>query len=175
MVLRGKFPLGSEQCSDSDKLLSGSKLRSRQVLPGSCVRTISKYVLGVRADVEVPSGTLGYFRYRWGFLILRRHAFLPSNLVRWLTRLWKGDSTALMLKLPVRYSVALRRMPSNTRWVLRGFVPSSGGDPFARKRSRPHRSKHKRGRLLNSLEGIGSETLTDPPSSDKSDDGVRLC
>jgi hypothetical protein len=137
MVNRGKLPhhrLNSERAN----LISPYRIPARQIKPGARERAIANLVVGVRASIEVPKGTLGYFRYRWGFLILKRKAFLPKKLCQWLANLWKVDITGLFLLYPVRYNDALRRLPSSTQWVLSGFcrghdVKAGGRPPRRRK------------------------------------------
>lgn len=178
MMLRGGSPHGASH-PNTVALSHRVKVKCKQVKPGYACRTISKYVLGVRADLEVPRSCLAYFRYRWGFLILRRRASLPAELVRWLTRVWKESSTALLLSLPVRYSVALRRISSTTRWVVDGWVPGGTApeNGFRLPRSRARRGHRNRPRPKVELwsDALHDETSDRSPSPDKSDDGVRLC
>jgi len=60
-------------------------------------RIISKNVLGIRSDIKVPYQWLGFFRYRWNFLILTTPFNLPVGLVRWLTGQWVRDPHNLWL------------------------------------------------------------------------------
>jgi len=174
MVQRGKTPLDNLSI-ERPNLIRNFKIPTKQVKPGSSVRAVSKYVLGVRADIEVPKGLLGYFAYRWGFLILKRSGPLPGKLVKSITRIWKEDISGLFLRCHVRYNDALRRLPPSTLWVLRGFVPGGQTGLVNKKsRARPNRNERHAKALPNRVRAGGSETSDRAPSSDKSDGGVRL-
>jgi hypothetical protein len=149
------------------------KIPTKLVKPGSLVRAISNYVIGVRADIEVPKETLAYFRYRWGFLILRRKDALPSKLVRWLSNLWKTDFSSLLMSEPIRLNDALRRLPSSCQWQLLGYRYAGllQSSRAKKGRQRPPRPVRNQPRLVPVTAGKTSES---PPSSDKSDGGVRL-
>jgi hypothetical protein len=173
MTMRAKRP-HRVSFQDRRKILSSKMVPANQVKPGWAARTISKLVLGIRADIEVPKKFLGYFRYRWGFLILHRKFNLPKPLVKWLTRQWKVDISGMFLRYPVRFNEALRRIPSSSRWRLEGFLPALHSDlwePSDRVRKRPPRRI--RMTLRSSREG-NDNRYTSPPYSDKSDGGVRL-
>jgi len=51
-------------------------------------RIVATNVVGIRSDVKVPDQWLGYFRYRWNFLILAVPYNLPRGLVRFLIGQW---------------------------------------------------------------------------------------
>jgi hypothetical protein len=161
-------------------IIRAERIPTRQILPGSSARAVSKLVLGIRADIEVPKGLLGYFRYRWGFLILHRKVTLPRRLCRWLVSQWKCDITRMFLRYPVRYNDALRRLPCTTLWVMRGFVPAgSQGDTLAAlmKPARRRQPRNVRRGFEPSPQRRQADVNTSATtsSSDKSDDGVRLC
>jgi len=150
-----------------DTLLESRKIPSNQVKPGMAVRTITHHVRGIRADTVVPSQYLAYFKYRWGFLILRRNHQLPNGLVRFLTSVWKADITKMFLVCPIRYNDALRRMPAKRFYLLTGFVsatPSSDG------RSSRRRLQRIRRRIMSS-----NVPLDVHDTSSESERGVRLC
>jgi hypothetical protein len=177
MLLRGKSPQVHRSIA-STKLLSEHKVPTKQVKPGSAARAISKLLIGIRADIEVPRKFLAYFSYRWGFLILHRQAHLPAELVKFLSEIWKKDISGCFLRCLVRYNDALRRLPSSARWAIRGFylggVQRSVERSGTSKRTRPPR------RIRNQvkqhwLQESRSKTPDQiPSSSDLSDDGVRL-
>jgi hypothetical protein len=148
---------------------------TNQIKPGSSVRAVSQFVIGIRADIEVPRKFLAYFRYRWGFLILRRKAHLPKGLVDQIVHLWKNDFTSLMMSEPIRYNAALRRISPNSRWLLGGFL-SAGPQGVAggKGRKRPAKKERAEIRLRNLYPVLPLTTVNSAPSSDKSDDGVRL-
>jgi hypothetical protein len=152
------------------------KIPTKLVKPGSLVRAISKYILGVRADIEVPKGTLGYFRYRWGFLILVRKDHLPSNLVRFLSKLWKEDFSSLMMSEPIRLNDALRRLPSSSQWQLLGYRYAGllESSRVKNRRQRPPRPVRIQMRQRNLEPATSDASSGRAPSSDKSDGGVRL-
>jgi len=176
MMRKGKVPIHHTISPESLGFTTGFRRRARQVIPGTAAALISKNVLGVRADIEVPKQYLGYFRYRWGFLILNRYKrSLPNGLVKHLSKIWKEDISGMFLKYPMRYNDALRRMPSSTIFALAGFVRAS---PTPLAFSKPRRRKGKDERLrLNKAQSPRHKlrTYDGAPSSDKSDGGVRLC
>lgn len=176
MMRRAKSPIHHSVSLEDLGFTTTFKRRSRQVLPGMAAALITKNVIGVRADIEVPKKFLGYFRYRWGFLILNRYKrSLPPGLVKHLAKLWKEDISGMFLKYPLRYNDALRRMPSSTNFVLGGFVraspPKSVNHRSRRRQGKDERLSSNRTQKLD-LEDILQDRA---PSSDKSDDGVRLC
>jgi hypothetical protein len=174
-MVTGKFPLHLNKAATSETFLR-SKRPTKQVKPGTSERVLSYYVIGIRADIEVPRTLLGYFKYRWGFLILRRHCSFNRNLTKFLSRLWKTDHTGMFLREPIRYNDALRCIPPSKLCLLGGFV--RGGDlPPSFKKSKVRRRPPRRTRLLAKAIESGSPkvSLGLPPYSDKSDDGVRLC
>lgn len=71
---------------------------------------ISRNVIGVRSDVEVPRKFLGHFRYRWGFNILTSTG-LPAGLVRYLARLWLTEPSSLWLGWSVPLRIYLKEVP----------------------------------------------------------------
>jgi len=121
MFLRGKAPPPKQLLEEQAKL-APSKRPVRQLPAGSPTRTVSKMVLGIRADIKVPKSYLGYFAYRWGFLILIRERALPLNLIRWLIKQWKEDITRMFLVVPMRYNEALRRLPPSSHYSMVGFT-----------------------------------------------------
>jgi hypothetical protein len=166
MAMRGKYPVPLST-SDREKL-RGQKLPSKQVLPGQMVRTVSNFVIGIRATVAVPRKFLGYFAYRWGFLILKGNRPLPHSLASFLAGQWKSDISGVFLKFPIRYNEALRRMPSDRYLSISGWVKASV-PTVKRRRIREPRSL----RLLNRARGLSpSSTITQDNESDR---GVRLC
>lgn len=72
-------------------------------------RIISKNVLGIRSDIKLPSQWLGYFRYRWNFLILATPFNLPAGLVRWLTGQWVRDPHNLWLQDKASFRIFLKK------------------------------------------------------------------
>lgn len=152
------------------------KIPTKLVKPGSLVRAISKFILGVRADIEVPRGTLGYFRYRWGFLILVRKDNLPSSLVRWLTKLWKEDFSSLLMSEPIRLNDALRRLPSSCQWQLLGYRYAGllESSQAKHRRQRPPRPVRIQMAKTNLDPATSDASSGRAPSSDKRDGGVRL-
>jgi len=170
-VVTGKLPLHLQKGFSSTTRLT--KIRpTKQVKPGTMERALSYYVIGIRADIEVPRKLLGYFKYRWGFLILKRHGGFNRTLCKFLAKVWKSDHTGMFLREPIRLSEALRCVPSSKLSLLGGFIrggPAPSGKPH-RRRARPSRSS--RHRSVESVET--NKMLESAPSSDKSDGGVRL-
>jgi hypothetical protein len=158
-----------------DPILAGhaskDKIPSRKVLPSYSASTVSNYVIGIRADIEVPKTLLGHFRYRWGFLILKQYGHFPKPLVKWLSNRWKEDFSAMLLKYPYRYSEALRRITGAGKYRALGFVPAGASSNRGKRSKRP--GKHDR------IRGFLESVLTRPdrsgsPSTDLSGGGVRL-
>jgi len=176
MYMRGKSPASIQTMLPRRADGSLEKRPLRQVKPGSAARAVSKFVLGIRADIEVPRKFLGYFKYRWGFLILRRHGFLKRDFVTYVTKLWKSEFSGMFLKVPIRYNDALRLIPSTMYYTLLGFVAGGVAPSLSVKkgRQRPPRSRRFQNRE-NRQSGLhGLSNPSQPSSSDKSDDGVRL-
>jgi hypothetical protein len=73
-------------------------------------RVILRQVVGVRSDVPIPKRYLGYFRYRWGFLILTAPG-IPIGLARKLASLWVTDPYSLWLERKVTLKKFLREVP----------------------------------------------------------------
>lgn len=65
---------------------------------GMRARLISHQIVGIRSDIEVPKKFLGYFSYRWEFLILSVRHNLPAGLVRFLTGQWIRNPHNLWLR-----------------------------------------------------------------------------
>jgi len=172
-MVTGKFPLHLNKAAASDTILR-PKRPTKQVKPGTAERALSYYVIGIRADIEVPRKLLGYFKYRWGFLILKRHCDFNRNLTEFLSRLWKSDHTGMFLREPIRFNDALRCIPPSKLSLLGGFLRGGTQRPFSKKKGRCRPSR--RVRLLNKSAESGEtkESLGSPPYSDKSDGGVRL-
>jgi hypothetical protein len=139
------------------------KLPSRQVLPGLKVRVLSKFLLGLRADVPVPKKFLGYFSYRWGFLILNRTGPFPAEFASFLADSWKRHQTSMYLSVPLRYNDALRLSPSNWTFQLHGWKVASEGNTST-KRPRERRSR----------KVLPRQSLNSATTSSGSDRGVRL-
>jgi len=86
MAARGLTPLAINRRSEPVKhRISLAQFNS---LAGLRARVINTNIVGIRSDVEVPEKYLGYFRYRWGFLILNCGYRMPTGLVRFLTAQW---------------------------------------------------------------------------------------
>lgn len=151
----------------SEKAKLPPKRPTFQIKPGMSVRTIASFVRGIRADTPVARKFLPYFKYRWGFLILRRDRPLPKDLVSFLTRLWKSDITKMFLVYPIRYNDALRRMPSIRFYRILGFVPPASIS--TRRGSRRAKQRWLRRKCRSS----DPEDLHD--TSSESERGVRLC
>jgi hypothetical protein len=180
MAMRSQRSFHHDSLEDTN-IIRSYKVPTTQIKPGSSARAVSRLVLGIRADIDVPKGLLGHFRYRWGFLILRRHWSLPLRLSRWLASQWKADITRMFLRYPCRYNDALRRLPCTALWAMRGFVPSgTQGDtlrlarPAAKRRRPPRNYRCALATSARRCQVDGSPSMT-TSSSDKSDDGVRLC
>jgi hypothetical protein len=152
----------------------GCRRPTRAVKPGSSARVVSKLVLGIRADIEVPKKFLGYFRYRWGFLILIRRYRLPKGLVQFLAKRWKSDITEMFLLYPVRYNDALRRIPPSSYYEMVGFTLGVGRPkgPDSTGRQRPGKCERRAEALRRSST---AKDCVSPPLMDKSGGGVRLC
>lgn len=73
-------------------------------------RVVHRQIVGVRADVSIPSKYLGCFRYRWGFLILTA-PYLPSGLARFLASIWCTNPYSLWLERKVTLKQYLRELP----------------------------------------------------------------
>jgi hypothetical protein len=71
-----------------------------------------RHVVGLRSDVEVPEKYLGYFRYRWGFLILTAPFILPIGLTRFIVSLWVRNPHSLWLEWFGTLKQYLRVVPS---------------------------------------------------------------
>lgn len=59
---------------------------------------VAHQIIGVRSWVKIPRKFLGFFRYRWNFLILTTRWSLPAGLVRFLIGQWKTNPYNLWLK-----------------------------------------------------------------------------
>lgn len=179
MMHRGKVPMHHQYDPVATGITRDYRIPTKQVKPGSSVKAVVQFVIGVRADVEVPRKFLGYFRYRWGFLILKRRGSLPKELVAKLVSIWKRRFSAIWLKTPIRYSEALTRMPSNVYYTLAGFhKPTPPRVPFGTKPKGPRRKRQGKWDRLRALctevylAGVSDTPAT--PCSDKSGGGVRL-
>jgi len=85
----------------------------RTVLNNSSVlaqRIVSRHIIGIRSDIEVPEKFLGYFRYRRGFLILTAPK-PPIGLARFLLGRWCVDPTSLWLEWYGTLKQYLREVP----------------------------------------------------------------
>jgi len=76
------------------------------------IRTVSRSVIGIRADVKVPAKWLGLFRYRWNFLILTAPR-LPIGLARFLVGKWLTDPYSLWLERRESLKSYLRKVPES--------------------------------------------------------------
>jgi hypothetical protein len=95
MGLRGETPLPMQKPLPAINRLRLSEFNSSVALRA---RLISKQVLGIRSDIEVPKKFLVHFRYRWNFLILAAPYNLPAGLVRFLTGQWIANPHNLWLR-----------------------------------------------------------------------------
>jgi hypothetical protein len=172
MATRKKLPCHIAYPCDT-KLLSAVRQSAKQVTPAVAAKTIDRFVIGIRADVEIPRKFLAYFRYRWGFLILRRFHVLPRLLVKRLAQVWKEDISAMWLRCPVRFNEALRRGPTFWYYQKVKFVPSSE-PPKTSNTSRQRAGRNTRHRSRDVV-STSNTLIASTPSSDKSDGGVRLC
>lgn len=77
-------------------------------------------LVGVREDVKIPKHYLGFFRRRWGMLLLT-NSKLPPGLVRFLTGLWKSHPYSLWLHVKLPLKNFLRVLP-------RSMIHRSGGE-----------------------------------------------
>jgi hypothetical protein len=75
-------------------------------------RIVMRHVVGIRSDIEVPEKFLGYFRYRWGFLILTAPFILPIGLARFIVSLWVRNPHSLWLEWFGTLKQYLRAVPS---------------------------------------------------------------
>jgi len=71
---------------------------------------VSKQIVGIRSTVEVPDKYLGYFHYRWNFLILTNRYDLPYGLVRFLTGQWKRNPHNLWLRRKISFKSYLKEL-----------------------------------------------------------------
>lgn len=67
-------------------------------------------LLGIRMGSDVPSKYFGYFRRRWGFLILTS-ARLPTGLIRYLIGKWITDPYSLWLAERKGFRQFLKSLP----------------------------------------------------------------
>lgn len=67
-------------------------------------------LLGIRMGADVPSKYFGYFRRRWGFLILTSGR-LPTGLIRYLIGKWLTDPYSLWLAERKGLRQFLRSLP----------------------------------------------------------------
>lgn len=88
-------------------------------------RICMRHIIGIRSDVEVPRQYLGYFRYRWGFLILTAPYNLPSGLARWLVSRWCKDPHSLWLEWFGTLKQYLREVPIA---LIRGLESEMSND-----------------------------------------------
>jgi hypothetical protein len=98
-------------------------LRHIQDNPVFAKRFVRQRCFGVRASVSVPEKFLGYFKYRWGFLILHRPNYLSIGLVRWLLGQWKVSCRNMLLLWPGSLRSHLRNIPS--RWTTESAYGSA--------------------------------------------------
>jgi len=85
-------------------LSSPVQLKQVRDNPKLAEKVVRHNICGVRADVSVPGKYLHYFKYRWGFLILRPKTHLSIGVVRFLLSQWKRDRRELLQfkALPLR-------------------------------------------------------------------------
>jgi len=112
-----EYQLGKTQKVSSDVFNGDSELIKR---------IVRRHIVGVRSDIEVPEKFLGYFRYRWGFLILTAPGILPIGLARFLVGLWVRNPHSLWLEWFGTLKQYLRAVPSRllAGLELNRFVPS---------------------------------------------------
>jgi hypothetical protein len=72
-------------------------------------RIISTNIVGIRSDIKVPDKYLGYFRYRWNFLILTGSYKMPTGLVRFLTGQWIRNPHNLWLQDKTSFKTFLKK------------------------------------------------------------------
>lgn len=72
-------------------------------------RLINRQIVGIRSDILVPGKFLGYFEYRWGFLILKVRYNLPTGLVRFLTGQWIRNPHNLWLREKYSFKTFLKK------------------------------------------------------------------
>jgi len=77
-------------------------------------KVISHQIVGIRSDIEVPRRFLGYFGYRWGFLILTSRYSLPAGLVRFLTGQWIRNPHNLWLREKYSFKRFLKKTDFRT-------------------------------------------------------------
>lgn len=169
MLLRGKVPAPAYRlCLDK---IPNAKRPTSQVKPGASARAAATYIIGIRAKVAVPGKYLAWFRYRWGFLILRRHCPLPLGLVRFLTNQWKSDITRMFLVYPIRYNDALRLIPDDKFYLSWGFVAERKTSGSGKERWSLRGQRRSRNRQNESQDFPDDSTTT----SNESGHGLRLC
>jgi hypothetical protein len=86
---------------------------------------IQRAVLGVRSDIKIPFRYLGFFRYRWNFLVLTAPR-IPPSLARILASVWVEDPYSLWLDIPgvtfkryLKEKVPLASVSRAARWGRR--------------------------------------------------------
>lgn len=67
-------------------------------------------LIGIRMGMELPSKYFGYFRRRWGFLILTSSR-LPTGLIRYLISKWITDPYSLWLQERKGFKQYLKSLP----------------------------------------------------------------
>lgn len=98
-------------------------------------RVVHRQVVGVRADVGIPSKYLGCFRYRWGFLILTA-PYLPAGLARFLASVWCTNPFSLWLERKVTLKQYLRELPLSIHNRTVASVLPTGPCPAGREHRR---------------------------------------
>jgi len=95
-----KIPLTVKDCLTKSRVADDIRLASR---------IVRQQIVGVRTAVGVPIQWIGYFRHRYGFLILSTRHNIPSGLVRFLIGQWIKTPTSLWLVEPCPFKIFLRR------------------------------------------------------------------
>jgi hypothetical protein len=72
-------------------------------------RIIATNVVGIRSDIKIPSKYLGYFRYRWNFLVLTGAYNLSSGLARFLAGQWMRNPHNLWLQDKTSFKTFLKK------------------------------------------------------------------
>lgn len=93
----------------SNKLFDSAKETFTGVERSSKLRrqAVSNNIIGIRPSSDLSPRYLGYFRYRWNYLILI-DTFLPLGLVNYLTKKWKCEPTSLWMVEQQHYKKFLK-------------------------------------------------------------------
>jgi len=99
-LIQDRIPLTVSGCLTRKAVSDDIRLASR---------IVRQQIVGIRFNMGVPEKFLGYFRRRYGFLILSTRHNLPSGLVRFLLARWIVTPTSLWLVEPCPFRNFLRR------------------------------------------------------------------